>query len=77
MAWLNMASLTSRLGFADDFAGFAIAQNQGIAGYLWNGLGLLELNEPVLGPVVTQPDFLGPVLDLLVITPNEIWRELV
>jgi hypothetical protein len=70
-----VASLTSRLGFADDFAGFAIAQNQGIAGYLWNGLGLLEINEP--GPAVTQPDFLGPVLDLLVVTPNEIWRELV
>ena len=72
-----MASLTSRIGFADEHMGFNKAQNQGVAGYLWNGLGLLELNEPVLGPVVTQPDFLGPVLDLLFITPNEIWRELV
>lgn len=24
--------------------------------------------------VVTTPDFLGPHLDLLVFTPNEIWR---
>ncbi len=69
-----MDSLTARLGFADEHMGFAKAQDQGIAAYLWHGLGLVSgLVQGVGAP--TDPDFLGAHLDLLLTTPTEIWRE--
>jgi hypothetical protein len=70
-----MDSLTARIGFMDEhIGGLAIAQDQGIASYLWNGLGLVGgLVQGAAPPTV--PDFLGAHLDLLLITRNEIWRE--
>ena len=68
-----MASLTALLGFANEHMDFAIAQNQGIAEYLYNGLGLTVLPDQVV--VVTPPDFLGPRLDRLLMIRNEIGRE--
>ncbi len=69
-----MDSLTARIGFADEHMGFAKAQDQGIAAYLWHGLGLVSgLVQGAAPP--TQPDFLGAYLDLLLITRSEIWRE--
>lgn len=69
-----MASLTAQLGFQDDWFGFNQAQNQDVGAYLYAGLGMVPL---VTGVAATVPDFLGPRLDFLLITPNTIGRELV
>lgn len=66
-------NLTTLLNAFNEHQGFAIAQNQGIKEYLWNGLGLTDVPDQII--VATTPDFRGPHLDLLVLTRNEIWRE--
>lgn len=69
-----MASLTSQLGFQDDWLGFNQAQNQDVGAYLFTGLGMVPLVTAIAQAV---PKFNGPALDFLLMTPNTIGRELV